>query len=263
MSKDQFVIACVESAESAAIVLPWARHFATQLNHKGLFVLHVNADGGTPEWLKTLGVPYVCLRGDWHTAIDGLPTVFNGILAVAAVVPSAPRSSLTHPKTLLREFKGCKTAYLVVDGTMPAGEEQLNTNHTALTMTHRREGKEKLVWASYLARFLNSRITIAHPDYSDGDLRMRWRNNMRFVDKMFNPLNIQYKTAILSQSTQVDLAALEQLQPNLLIARTTDTRDRDFVDWLLPLPELRLLTHPSHTPLLFLNPRDDLYILCD
>ena len=285
--KDQFVIACVESPESAAVVLPWARHFAERLNHKGLMLLHVASDQESvtdDQWLKELGVPYVSMRGDWRTAIEGLPTAFNGILAVTAVDSAAPRTSLTHPKTLLRQFKNCKIAYLVVSGQWPVTSGQwpvtsdqcadartatapLTTDHwplaTALTMTHRREGKEKLVWASYLARFLGSRVTIAHPDYSDGDLRMRWRNNMRFVDKMFAPLGITYNTSILTKANRVDQAVLDELQPDLLIARTTDTRERDFIDWLLPLPEYRLLTHPSHTPLLFLNPRDDLYILCD
>ena len=130
-------------------------------------------------------------------------------------------------------------------------------------MTHRREGKEKLVWASYLARFLGSGISIAHPNYRDEDLRRRWQNNMRFVDKMFTPLNIGYTSAAIDGSTREDLRTLEQLQPDLLIARTTDTRDRDLLDWLSPLPEYRLLTHRSHTPLLLLNPRDDLYVLCD
>ena len=263
MKKDQFVIACIESPESAAVVLPWARHLAERLNHKGLMALHVSPDRQqSDDWLKTLGIPYVSLQGDWHTAIEGLPTAFNGILAVTAVDTAAPRTSLTHPKTLLREFKNCKIAYLVVSGAsqLPTPNSQLST---VLTMTHRREGKEKLVWASYLARFVDSSVTIAHPDYRDGDLRMRWRNNMRFVEKMFSPLGIDYTTALLSRSTRVDLAALDELHPDLLIARTTDTRERDFIDWLLPLPEYRLLTHPSHTPLLFLNPRDDLYILCD
>ena len=271
MKKDQFVIACVESPESAAVVLPWARHLAECLNHKGLMALHVSPDRQqSDDWLKTLGIPYVSLQGDWHTAIEGLPTAFNGILAVTAVDTAAPRTSLTHPKTLLREFKNCKIAYLVVsrllavDSTSPNSDFRLPTcQRCALTMTHRREGKEKLVWASYLARFVDSSVTIAHPDYRDGDLRMRWRNNMRFVEKMFSPLGIDYTAALLSRSTRVDLAALDELHPDLLIARTTDTRERDFIDWLLPLPEYRLLTHPSHTPLLFLNPRDDLYILCD
>ena len=270
--KDQFVIACVESPESAAVVLPCARHFAECLNHKGLMVLHVSTTATDDSWLKELGVPYVSMHGDWRTAIEGLPTAFNGILAVTACDTAAPRSSLTHPKTLLHEFKNCKIAYLCVRSEVGGRKSDseasplspftfhLSPFTSALTMTHRREGKEKLVWASYLARFLGSRITIAHPDYRDGDLRMRWKNNMRFVDKMFAPLGITYTDAVAYGD---DHKNLDLLQPDLLIARTSDPRERDIVDLLSPLPEYRLLIHPSHTPILFLNPRDDLYILCD
>ena len=264
--KDQYVIACVESAESAARVLPWARHFAECLRHKGLMALHVkHTPGDAPEWLRKLGVPYASLTGDWHTAIEGLPTAFGAILAVAAVDPTAPRSSFTHPHTLLREFRNCKTAYLVVGEDMKAGDMSDGTTPltAALTLTHHREGREKLVWASYLARFLNYRIAIAHPDYRDEGLRQRWQNNMHFADKLFVPLEISYTAPAVDSQTRVDRAALDQLHPDLLIARTTDLRDRDLVDLLRPLPERQLLAHPSHTPLLFLNPRDDLYILCD
>lgn len=259
MSKDQFVIACVESAESASIVLPWARHFAERLNHKGLVLLHVSKEETDDSWLKGLDVPYVSMRGDWQTAIEGIPTAFNGILAVTVVDASAPRTSLSHPKTLLHEFKNCKTAYLCVNADTPPSTLHTPLS-TLLTMTHRREGKEKLVWASYMARFLGSNITIAHPDYRDGDLRMRWRNNMRFVDKMFTPFDINYTSTIAFGD---DLKNLGALDSDLLIARTTDIRERDLFDFFLPLPEYRLLTHPSRTPILFLNPRDDLYILCD
>jgi hypothetical protein len=292
MSKrDQYVIACVESAADAAMVLPWARHFAERLRHKGLMALHVKREqGDAPEWLKELGVPYASLTGDWHTAIEGLPTAFGAILAVAAVNPDAPRSSLNHPRTLWREFKDCKTGYLVVsrqfavdnDAVSPA---PLPTTHyplptdkhlptATLTLTHHREGREKLVWASYLARFLDYRVVISHPDYRDKGLRQRWQNNMHFADKMFTPLNINYTHSPLNtqHSTLVkpDLATLDQLHPDILVARTTDPRDLDLVDLVVlfltrhtSLAEYRLLTHPSHTPVLFLNPRDDLYILCD
>ena len=59
------------------------------------------------------------------------------------------------------------------------------------------------------------------------------------------------------------MATLDHLKPELLIAVTTDRRDRDVGVWLLGVPEKRLLSHPSHTPLLLLNQRDDLYVLCD
>ena len=58
-------------------------------------------------------------------------------------------------------------------------------------------------------------------------------------------------------------AALERLRPELLIAMTSDPRDRDVVDWIVRRPERRLLERRPYTPLLFLNQRDDLYILCD
>lgn len=267
--KDQFVIACVESAESAAMVLPWARHFAECLNHKGVIAMHVKpengSDTGLPEWLMNLGVPYVSMKGQWRTAVEGIPTAFNGILAVTAVNTASPCQSLTNPATLLREFKNCKTAYLCVSKPFYAA---FRTPNTALTMTHRREGKEKLVWASYLARFLGSTVTIAHPDYRDQGLRQRWRDNMRFADKVYAPLGISYAATTLHRTgfslhDNLDLSALVQLRPDLLVARTTDVRERDLIDLLTPTPEYRLLTHPSGTPLLFLNPRDDLYILCD
>lgn len=261
MSKDQYVIACVETPADAAIVIPWARHFAERLRHKGLMVLHVKRHAGdAPQWLKELAIPYASLTGDWHTAIEGLPTAFNGILAVAAVNPAAPRTALANPRTLLRQFRSCKIAYLCVHSPLVNTPPAFST---ALTLTHRREGKEKLVWASYLARFLGSRLLLSHPDYRDEDLRRRWSNNMRFVEKMFNPQNITYTTPTLSRLTRVDQAALDELHPDLLIAITSDPRERDLFDLLQPLPEFRLLTHSSRTPLIFLNPRDDLYILCD
>jgi len=42
--KDQNVIALYDSPQTAAIVLPWARHFAEHLNHKGLVEMHLSAD---------------------------------------------------------------------------------------------------------------------------------------------------------------------------------------------------------------------------
>lgn len=256
--KDQFVIMCVESAQDVSVLLPWGRHFAERLNHKGLMLLHVSKERGDERWLEESGVPYASLVGEWHTAIEGLATAFNGILALVAVDASVRRGSLSYPARLLREFRDCKVAYLCVPkgvSLLPRGGE------VALTFTYRREGKEKLLWASYLTRFVGCRVTIAHRDYRDGGFRSQLANNLRFADKLFKPLDVNYATVVLRKGGNVDMAAVEQLEPDVLIARTTDARDRDLLDWLMPLPERRLLGRS--TPVLFLNPREDLYILCD
>ena len=279
--KDQYVIACVESPEGAELIIPWARHYAQSLNGKGLMLLNVTkvecrasslamprssnvtegnvSRDGDSDWLKQYGLPYAGLRGDWKTVIDGLPTAFGGILAITAVDPSAPRSSITNPRTLLREFRDCKIAYLVVNSPF--------TSHlspfTLLTLDHRRESKEKLIWASYLVRFLGAKLTVALPDYRDGGLKAHQTNNLRYLEKIAPSLGLTYTTATIPAPTLTppDVVAVETLQPDLVLALATDRRDRDVGDWLLGDPELKLLR--SGTPTLLLNQRDDLYVLCD
>lgn len=259
MKKDLFVIACVETPEGAEVLIPWARHFAHSLNDKGLLLLNVSRDGDS-DWLKQYGIPYVGLRGDWKTAIDGLPTAFGGILAITLADTSAPRSSITNPRTLLRQFRDCKIAYLVVSSE----ELEVRSSLSAvLTLDHRRESKEKLIWASYLVRFLGARLTVALPDYRDGGLKAHQANNLRYLEKIAPSLGLTYTTAAIPAPTMTppDVVAVETLQPDLILALATDRRDRDVGDWLLGDPELKLLR--SGTPTLLLNQRDDLYVLCD
>ena len=111
---DQYVVACVENTDTAPAVIAAASHFATHLRHKKLMLLNVSNNNSDSNWLKQYNTPFAALRGDWATAIEGLPTAFNAILAVTAANPSAPRSSISNPRTLLRTFARCKTAYLVI-----------------------------------------------------------------------------------------------------------------------------------------------------
>lgn len=283
MKKDQFVIACVEDPEGAELLIPWARHFAERLNGKGLLLLNVSKDGES-DWLKEYGLPYIGLRGDWKTAIDGLPTALGGILAVTAVNGKAPRNSITHPRTLLREFRDCKIAYLVLGYGLEVMDYGGLTHHVAdeglrsvhnpspithnpftalLTLDYRRESKEKLIWASYLVRFLGAQLTVALPDYRDGGLRAQQTNNLRYMEKIAPSLGLTYTTSHFPLPTfrHPDVEAVEALRPQLLLTMTTDRRDRDVGDWLLGAPELKLLQ--CGTPVLLLNQRDDLYVLCD
>lgn len=265
MKKDQHVIACVDRPQDADIVLAYARHYAECLNHKGIILLNVSSDGNA-DWIKEYGVPYIGLKGDWKTAIDGLPTAFGGILAVTAIDHNAPHGCLAHPHTLRRQFATCRSAYLVVHNDSNKSTPQFSRPTLAtLTLDHRRESKEKLIWGSYIARFLGCRLTVASPDYKDEGLRQKWQNNMTFMDKMYRSLNVDYTTATIANKTfgNLDVTALDTLSTDLLVAMTTDARDRDVGDWLLGVPERKLLSHPSATPILLLNQRDDLYVLCD
>ena len=262
MKKDQFVIACIESPADAATLIPYAQHCARSLNNKGLLLLNVSREGQS-EWLKDYGIPYIGLKGEWKAAIDTLPTALNAILAVALVKRDAPTSSITHPRTFLRAFRHCRVAYVACCGQWTEDRVQWPQT-TLLTLDHSRESKEKFIWASYLVRHLHTRLTVAIPNYNDSLLQQRCNNNLRALDKLFDSLDISYTPLQLpsvSLSASPDMLALQEMQPDMLLTLTTDPRQRHLIDWLRPTAEQRILERPLTT--LFLNPRDDLYVLCD
>lgn len=271
MKKDQHVIVCLESPQNADSMIACARLCAGKLNGKGIILLNVSKDGNN-SWLSQYGLPYIGLKGRWKTAIDGLPTAMGGILAITAVDPKAPRHSITNPSTLLRTFRDCKIAYLAIatdwyTSCQPAENHNSKTGiwpaTVALTLDHHRESKEKLIWASYLSRFFGAKLTITLPAYKDVGLRMRQQNNRQYLEKLFKALELHYAEVPYSTFGNTDITTVEATHPDILIALTTDVRERDLGDWLLGPPEKKLLSNINATSLLFLNPKDDLYVLCD
>lgn len=259
--KDQFVVVCADSAPTAAELLPTARHMSEHL-HKGLILLTCAADG--EQWVKEFDVPHVVMPGgDWKTIIDGLPVAFNAVLAITLCDAGASRRSFVHPKQLLKNFRDCKIAYLAIPPRF--SDPDTHFSNTTLTIDHLRESKEKLIWASYMARFFGSKVAIRHFDYRDGALRMRWQNNMRYVDKVFGGLNLEYTAGVLAGSElgNPDIEAIKKEDVGLFITLVADQRDRDLGDLFVKRPELRVIENERLIPVLLLNQRDDLYVLCD
>lgn len=263
MKKDQFIIICAERAEDAKKLIPTARFFAEKLR-KGMILL--SCAPGAEGWIERFGIPFMALKGDWKTAIDALPTAMNAILAVTLADPKASRSSLAHPRTLLKNFRDCKVAYLVLPSPVSTFHFELST---FLTIDHQRESKEKLIWASYMARFFGSTIRVMHRNYRDAAFKMRWKNNMRYLDKVFSSLGLTYETEVIEGGSEFgnpDLVAIKTVdEPSstLFIALVPDRRDRDLGDLFTRPAELRLIGNDAHLPVLLLNQRDDLYVLCD
>ena len=260
--KDQFIVVCADSEATAGRLLPTAHLFAKRLR-KGIILLTCSPGG--EEWVEKFDVPYMALKGDWKTAIDALPTVMNAVLALALADPAASRREFTHPRQLLKNFRDCKVAYLVLspDSQVSTLEGRFST---ALTIDHQRESKEKLIWASYMARFFGSSVYVMHKVYRDAAFKSRWSNNMRYLEKVFSSLGLSYETALLEGGSEFgnpDLAAIKKEGFELFIALIPDRRDRDLGDLFLKAAEQRLIENPRHLPILLLNQRDDLYVLCD
>ena len=275
--KDQFVIAYLADLSMAHEVVSHACFLARMLN-KGLILLYVeDKQYGGPtidEATHTLvqieaehpevHPTHVAMKGKTREVIDVLPTLLNGVIAVAGVNVNARRGKATHPNRVLHNFASCKIAYITVQTALT---DPSTYNHVGYGIDFRKESKEKLIWASYFSRFNHSQLTMLHFNYSDEGLRNKWNNNIRFMNKFFNGLGVTYKQqavegrALFPETVVCDTAA--HIGCGLFISVTTDTRDLDIIEWFAGTQEQRTIHNRHRLPVLFINPRNDIYVLCD
>lgn len=275
--KDQFVIAYLADLSMTDAVVQHARMLAKILK-KGLILLYIEdkSIGGhdihsvTPSLLQAEATvadvhpAHAALKGNTREIIAQLPTLLNGVVAVTGVNPDAPKGSATHPREVLRNFSECKIAYLTVQ-TPPIGPDPYR--HVAYSVDFRKESKEKLIWASYFARFNRSTLHMLHFNYKDSGLRTKLNNNIKFMNNFFRNVGVEYQSqavpgqAFFPERLICDTAGDSGY--NLLISVTTDIRDRDMLEWFVGVQEERTVRNAARMPVLYLNPRDDIYVLCD
>ena len=275
--KDQFVIAYLADLSLTNEVVSHACFLARMLN-KGLILLYVEdthhhnptVAQATPTLLQIEAAhpdvhpAHVAMKGNTREVIDALPTMLNGVIAVAGVNPAARRGSPTNPLQVLNLFGGCKIAYLTVQSPL---SDPSAYRHVGYGIDFRKESKEKLIWASYFSRFNHSRLTMLHFNYTDEGLHTKWHNNVRFMNKFFSGLSVTYDQQVVSgralfpETLVCDAAA--HIGCGLLISVTTDTRDLDIIEWFAGTQERRTIRNPHRIPVLYINPRNDIYVLCD
>ncbi len=275
--KDQFVIACLADLTMQDEVISHAAFLARML-HKGIILLYVEdkryGNLSTKEaeqpianieaTLTDLKPAHVIMKGALKEVVNALPTLLNGVVAVVGINPKAKRGSLTHPRTVLHLFNECKIAYLTVQQQL---QDPHNYDRVAFGVDFRKESKDKLVWASYFARFNHSQLNMLHFYYSDEGLRKKWSNNVLFMNKLFANLGVSYTDHVVSghalfpETIICDSAA--QQGCGLLISVTTDTRDLDVIEWVAGVAEHRTIRNLACLPVLYINPRNDIYVLCD
>ena len=288
--KDQFVIAYLTNLAETHTVVSHAAFFAQRLS-KGLILLHVSDPRYTkvspPEAEKALveicsapelrncHVSYAALRGNTKQLLSSLPTLMNAVLVVAQVVAKAPFKSPANRRNLLRDFADCRAAFLTVQKPlgMPSTQQTtlnsqpstLNYKNVAMVVDFKKESKDKFIWSTYFPRFIRSSMHVLYLDYKDQFLYSRWYANMQQLHKLYTSLDICFQPHVIgSNSTFPDTDALRFANDqgySLLISVTT--KERDTLELLIGTQELRTISNSYQIPILYLNPREDLYVLCD
>jgi hypothetical protein len=203
--------------------------------------------------LPNLQVSSLILQGSLRAQIEKLIDHYNAVLIVIH------QTDLKNGLSALRESS---IPFLFVNGSLP---EFLQYKNILVPVDFRKASKETSLWASYFGRFNKSHIQVVFAHETDEDQRIRLKSNVEFFEKFFSSLYVRY-SLIEGKSTSwgiwdETLNNAKSWNGDVLIFSGSSTVS--LLDLLIGLPEKKIIRRAGYLPVLLINPRKDICVLCD
>lgn len=161
----------------------------------------------------------------------------------------------------LRKMRKSRTPFLMV----PAGLHSKSFKNVVYSMGYQKQEKEKILWASYFGRIYSSTIHVAIPKASDEYFKSGVWTNVQAMEKLYKNTEVQYKlekmTANIHKADQAAIQYCNEIQAGAFITLTTPSLD--VFDLFGGSQERIAICNRYNIPVLCINPRDDLYVLCN
>ncbi len=177
------------------------------------------------------------------------------------IAASSKNESFFSYRFALRLIKKMRVPVLVVGKTLP---KENAYQKILLPLDYSIYAKEKSLWASYFNRFYKSEIHILSKKYKDEYLQNKSYENLAYTEKLYENLSVNYKVHIINEPTSnLDFDAIlfaEKIGATLILSMTT--KELDVGDIFSGTKESKTIRHVDEIPYLYINQRDDLYVLC-
>ncbi len=164
-------------------------------------------------------------------------------------------------KKTLRMMRQSRTPFLMVT----EGLHNKSFRDIVYCMGYNKTEKEKILWASYFGRICNSKIHIVKPKASDQFFKTGIRSNLQAMDKLYNTVDVDFKMVLAEENihhaTNAALKYSNSIQAGAFIILTT--LRPDIFDFFGGSDDLIAIKNKFSIPVLCINPRDDLYVLCN
>lgn len=155
----------------------------------------------------------------------------------------------------LDKFRGLRVPYVFVKNG-----QNIAFDIVSVPVTYLEEDKEKGPFAGAFGRFFNSRLLI----YKPKDYGSKAQQNINALSRLFDSLNVVYEIVLGEKdSLKVEMEAVldsEKRGAGMVIVSAS----RDYgLDDIIFGPKERKIIAKSTVPVMLINPRGDLYALCD
>ncbi len=191
-------------------------------------------------------------------------TIFKTINQVAEETEAMLVVMGTHGIKGLQKLTGSWALKVIVGSKIPYFVVQDSPSNTPVRkmvfpVDFKTENKEKLHWAEFISKFLNTKIYLFSTSGKDGALEPRTKANLVFCKNFLTEKGIEYELSLsegTSSFSQETINFAKKIEANGIIIMTT--RDIAFHDYVLGANEQQIIANDSKIPVLVINPRTDL-----
>lgn len=162
----------------------------------------------------------------------------------------------------LKAFQQSSIAFLFVNGETP---RFLSYKNVLVPVDYRKASKETSLWASYFGRFNRSQVQLIYAHETNKEDSERLFRNLEFFKKFLSSLYVRHNE-IAGKSTSwgicgETLARADEWKGDVLIF--SGSNSITLLDLLIGLPEKKIVRKAGDLPVLMINPRKDICVLCD
>lgn len=182
------------------------------------------------------------------------------MMVIFPQLPTGKINFLNEMSFLFRARK-LRLPYMV----LPQGTKaDWKPSHIYIPVRYDRTDKETAIWASYFARFNKSSLTILYANEKETWAVNNTRLNVLFIKKMFEELGLPYSIQMSicnSQFIHTDAIKQANKKGDAMVVIST-TKNYSIEHYLTGPAELKAIKNRENIPVLCINPRKDLYVLC-
>ena len=165
-------------------------------------------------------------------------------------------------KKYLKSLSGSPVPFFFTGNSLP---EANLIKKIMVPVDLRKANNEAGIWASYFGRFNQSEIHLLAANDTERDNSKQVSRNVHYINNILSKFSIPSKVFRGKKgSFGIQMEALEvarETASDLLI--TTASSKITIIDIIIGLPELKILQAAGKMPLLLINPRKDMYVMCD
>jgi hypothetical protein len=162
----------------------------------------------------------------------------------------------------LKAFRESSIAFLFVKGDSP---EFLNYKNVLVPLDYRKASKETALWASFLGRFNKSNIQVIYACETDKEQAGNLMKNLNFIKKFLSNLRVAHQVIAGKSSSwgicKETMTNARQLKGDVMVF--SGSAYVSMIDLLIGLPEKRIIQKAGELPILIINPRKEICMMCD